>query len=294
MNRQKYLFYFCSFGLTLLLSACLTACHVQPTIETTTAGFPASNYFQGKALELAEAVDRNDAADVRRLIKQEGVNPDVIFDESAMPMVAWPVFSKNLPGLKLLLDNGADPNARRVDSQRASGQQRNNALVFAAGDADSRYLAMLLDYGGDPNTRNSNGEPLTHVAYLRDQWKNVQLLIEKGANINEGLYVPEDYDTVVSWYSGMGDFDKVYWLLQHGADPSKKMIAPARSANEGRMPILESIFWLPVKPQMIEWQRKCQRLLTERGIHRPPMPAYLKQKRLQLNLPSEEKDIPLL
>ncbi|HVK95019.1 MAG TPA: hypothetical protein VM571_09875 [Noviherbaspirillum sp.] len=294
MNERENSLVFFGLKLGLLLSTCLAACQAKPASEPTTANFSASNYFQGEALELAEAVDRNDAADVKRLIKQEGVNADVIFDESAMPMVAWPVFNKNLPGLKLLLDNGADPNARRVDSQRTSGQQRNNALVFAAGDADSRYLAMLLDYGGDPNTRNSNGETLTHVAYLRDQWKNVQLLIEKGADINEGLYVPEDYDTVVSWYSGMGDFDKVYWLLQHGADPSRKMIAQARSANEGRMPILESIFWLPVKPQMIDWQRKCQRLLTERGIHRPPMPAYLKQKRQQLNLPSEEKDIPLL
>ncbi|SDQ44431.1 Ankyrin repeat [Pseudoxanthomonas sp. CF125] len=294
MSRNRYLSAFGNLTLALLLSVTLAACRAQPSPEAAVKRFPASNYFQGKALELAEAVDRNDAADVQRLIKQEGVNPDAIFDESAMPMVAWPVFNKNLPGLKLLLDNGADPNARRVDSQRTSGQQRNNALVFAAGDADSRYLAMLLDYGGDPNTRNSNGETLTHVAYLRDQWKNVQLLIEKGADINEGLYVPEDYDTVVSWYSGMGDFDKVYWLLQHGADPSRKMIAQARSANEGRMPILESIFWLPVKPQMIDWQRKCQRLLTERGIRRPPMPAYLKQKRQQLNLPSEEKDIPLL
>lgn len=294
MNKQRYLFGFCNLVLTLLFSTCLTSCHAQPAREPVTAGFPASNYFQGKALELAEAVDRNDAADVHRLIKQEGVNPDVIFDESAMPMVAWPIFSKNLPGLKLLLDNGANPNARRVDAQRASGQQRNNALVFAAGDADSRYLAMLLKYGGDPNTYNSNGETLTHVAFLRDQWKNVQLLVENGANINEGLYVPEDYDTVASWYSGMGDFDKVYWLLQHGADPTKRMIAPAQSANAGRMPILESIFWLPVKPQMIEWQRKCQQLLADRGIRRPPMPAYIKQKRQQLNLPSEEKDIPLL
>lgn len=294
MSRNRYLSAFGNLTLALLISVTLAACRAQPSHETAVTRFPASNYFQGKALELAEAVDRNDAADVQRLIRQEGVNPDAIFDENAMPMVAWPVFNKNLPGLKLLLDNGADPNARRIDSQRTSGQQRNNALVFAAGDADSRYLAMLLDHGGDPNTHNSNGEPLTHVAFLRDRWENVQLLIEKGADINEGLYVPEDYDTVVSWYSGVGDFDKVYWLLQHGADPTRKMIAQARSANEGRMPTLESIFWLPVKPKMIDWQKKCQQALIERGIRRPPMPAYLKQKRQQLNLPSEEKDIPLL
>ncbi len=278
----------------LVLSTCLTACHAQPASEPATAGFPASNYFQGKALELAEAVDRNDAADVQRLIKQEGVNPDAIFDESAMPMVAWPIFNKNLPGLKLLLENGANPNARRIDSQRTSGQQRNNALVFAAGDADPRYLAMLLDRGGDPNTRNSNGEPLTHVAFLRDQWKNVQLLIERGANVNEGLYNDKGNDAVIDWYSRLGNFDKVYWLLQNGADPTKKIEAPKGAKQKYRMPVVDEIYWLPVKPRMIEWQRKCQHWLREHNIERQPMPTYMKEDRIKLGLPSEEKDIPLL
>ena len=294
MNKQTYFFSFYSFGLALLLSASLTSCHAQPASEPAPAGFRASNYFQGKALELAEAVDRNDAAQVQRLIKQEGVNPDVIFDESAMPMVAWPVFNKNLPGLKLLLENGANPNARRIDSQRTSGQQRNNALVFAAGDADQRYLAMLLDHGGDPNTRNSNGEPLTHVAFLRDQWKNVQLLIEHGANVNEGLYNDDGNDAVIDWYSRLGNFDKVYWLLQNGADPTKKIQAQKGSEQKYRMAVVDEIYWLPVKPHMIEWQRKCQHWLRDHSIDRSPMPTQIKKDRIQLGLPSEEKDIPLL
>lgn len=278
----------------LLLSTCLAACYAQPASEPATARFPASSYFEGEALELAEAVDRNDASDVQRLIKQEGINPDVIFDESAMPMVAWPVFNKNLPGLKLLLDNGADPNARRIDSQRPSGQQRNNALVFAAGNADPRYLAMLLDYGGDPNTHSSNGEALTHVAYLQDQWPNVQMLIERGANINEGLYAPESYNTVVNWYSRFGNFEQVYWLLQHGADPTRTTETQKGSINKTRMPVVDDIYWLPVKPQIVPWQRKCQHWLREHGIERSPMPTQIKESRIQLGLPSEEKDIPLL
>lgn len=277
----------------LLLSTCLAACHAQPATEPIT-GFPASSYFQGKALELAEAVDRNDAADVRRLIKQEGINPDAIFDESAMPMVAWPVFNKNLPGLKLLLDNGANPNARRIDAQRPHGQQRNNALVFAAGYPDTRYLAMLLDYGGDPNTHNSNGEPLTYVATLRDQWPNVKILIERGANINEGLYDPDSYNTAVNWYSSFGDFEQVYWLLQHGADPTRTTETQKGSANKTRMPVVDDIYWLPVKPQIIQWQRKCQHWLRDHGIDRSPMPTQIRDSRIQLGLPSEEKDIPLL
>lgn len=284
---------YCRTLISLLL-VILAACQAQLPNETVSSRFPARNYFQGKALELAEAIDRNDPAGVQRLIKEEGVNPDVIFDESAMPMVAWPVFNNNLPGLKLLLDNGANPNARRIDSQRTSGQQRNNALIFAAGNADSRYLAMLLDFGGDPNTHNSNGEPLTYVATLQDRWPNVKMLIEHGANVNEGLYVPESYNTVVAWYSSFGNFEQVYWLLQHGADPTRTTETQKGSINKTRMPVVDDIYWLPVKPQIVQWQRKCQHWLRKHGIERSPMPTQIRDSRIQLGLPSEEKDIPLL
>ncbi|MEO6519948.1 MAG: ankyrin repeat domain-containing protein, partial [Pseudoxanthomonas sp.] len=206
----------------------------------------------------------------------------------------WPVFNRNLPGLKLLLENGADPNARRVDPKRPSGQQRNNALVFAAGMEDSRYLIMLLDHGGDPNTHNSNGEPLTYVATLQNKWPNVKLLVERGANVNEGLYVADGYNTVVNWYSSFGNFEQVYWLLQHGADVTRTTEAHKSSANKMRMPVVDDIFWLPVKPRVIEWQRKCQQWLLAHGIEQSPMPKQIKDDRIQLGLPSEEKDIPLL
>jgi ankyrin repeat protein len=272
----------------------LTACWAVPPAERGASRFSAERHFEGKALELAKAVDRNDAAAVQRLIKQEGVDPDTIFTDQAMPMVAWPILNKNLGGLQLLLDAGADPNVRRVDAKRPHGQQRNNAMVLAAGEPDSRYLKMLLDHGGDPNTHSSNNEALTHVAYLRNQWQNVQLLIERGADINEGLYDRDSYNTVVGWYSSFGNFDKVFWLLQRNPDVTRTTPAPAGSVHPTRMPIVDEIYWLPVKPEMVEWQRKCQHWLRDRGIGRPPMPPYMKRDRIKLGLPSEEKDIPLL
>jgi uncharacterized protein len=272
----------------------LAACWAVPSTERTASRFTAERHFQGKALELAKAVDRNDATAIRRLIKDEGVDPDTIFTDQAMPMVAWPILNRNLTGLQLLLEAGADPNARRVDAKRPHGQQRNNAMVLAASEPDSRYLAMLLDHGGDPNTHSSNDEALTHVAYLRNQWQNVQLLIERGADINEGLYDPDSYNTVVGWYSSFGNFDKVFWLLQRNPDVTRTTPTQAGSLNPTRMPIVDEIYWLPVKPEMVEWQRKCQHWLRDRGIERPPMPIYLKERRQKLGLPSEEKDIPLL
>ncbi|MGB5850844.1 MAG: ankyrin repeat domain-containing protein, partial [Rhodanobacter sp.] len=103
--------------------------------------FRATDHFQGKALELAQAVDRKDATVIRHLIRDEGVNPDTIFDQANMPMVAWPIINQNFDGLRLLLDNGANPNARKMMPLRERGKAgEDNALVFAAGLPDQRYL----------------------------------------------------------------------------------------------------------------------------------------------------------
>lgn len=60
------------------------------------------------------------------------------------------------------------------------------------------------------------------------------------------------------------------------------------------MPTVEDIYWMPTVPRQLEWQRKSQQWLIERGIERPPMPRGIRQQREAFGFPSEEKDIPLL
>ena len=211
-----------------------------------------------------------------------------------MPMVAWPIINQNLDGLRLLLDNGADPNARKVEPLREYGKERDNAMVFAAGLPDRRFLKLLLDRGGDPNTHNSNDEQLTHVATLHHQWPNVQLLIERGADINQPLYTLDGYNTVLNWYTKYGDFEQAYWLLEHGADPTRRMKADPGTYNYGRMPMVEDIYYADVRPDGIEWQRRCQHWLRDHGIPRTDAMGAWKQLRESLGDPSEPKDIPLL
>jgi len=277
----------------LLILGGLVACSIPP--PPARQPFRATDYFQGKALELAQAVDRKDAAAIRHLIKDEGVNPDTIFDQANMPMVAWPIINQNFDGLRLLLDNGANPNARKVEPLRKYGKQRNNAMVFAAGLPDQRYLKLLLDRGGDPNTMSSNNEQLTYVATLHHVWPNVQLLIERGADINQPLYSRDDYDAVLSWYTQYGDFEQAYWLLQHGADPTRRMRADPGTPNYGRMPMVEDIYYADViKPDVIEWQRKCQHWLRTHGIRRTNEMGRWARYREGLGDPYKPEDIPLL
>src|SRR5690606_6146951 len=116
----------------LLILGGLAACSIPP--PPARQPFRATDHFQGKALELAQAVDRKDATVIRHLIRDEGVNPDTIFDQANMPMVAWPIINQNFDGLRLLLDNGANPNARKMMPLRERGKAgEDNAMVFAAG-----------------------------------------------------------------------------------------------------------------------------------------------------------------
>ncbi len=274
----------CLIG-ALLLCVAVAACSVGANDASVGAGENPRSYFEGSALELARAVDRRDKATLERMIHQQGINPDQQFGKNNLPLVAWPVRNKDVEGLRLLLDAGANPNARK------SKWSNNIAMEIAVQDSPE-LLTLLLEHGGDPNTLNSNNEPLLYTARLANRWDIVQLLVERGADVNIGLY-GDRVDSPAAWYARLGDFEQVYWLLEHGADPTVKLHSPGFE-RDGAMPIVESIYYLPVKDRVIPWQRKCQHWLRDHGIERPPLPEYLRKRRAEFGLPTEEKDIPLL
>jgi uncharacterized protein len=296
-------------GLAILLSACNAATPDGSTSAASSAPSEQSKWFDPanafknpQAQALARAAQDNNADEVRRLIKDEHVNPDTLFsdDNESMPLVAWPVITQSPGGLKALLDNGANPNARDpktrtehyADGSGGTFYTHNNAMVYATTTEDPAYLKLLLEHGGDPNTRNTNGETLLFQAYIwHNQWQNVQVLVEHGANPN----IPVQGGTILYDYATEGNFKAAYWLLQRGANPAVEDLlkqppppAPPRSL------IVESIFWYPSKPDFIDSQRQCQQWLLAHGFKRPPMPDVYRNMRKDLGVPYEEKDIPLL
>ncbi|WP_242106791.1 ankyrin repeat domain-containing protein [Luteimonas aquatica] len=293
--------HFQAFALALLLGT-LTACSAQPSAPPAPGGWNAAHDFDEPAQRLIRAVEKRKTDEIQRLVRQEGIDPDRTFTANGMPLVAWPVLARDPEGLRLLLEAGADPNARQY---AADGRPRNNAMVLAAREEDPRYLRMLLDHGGDPNTLSTNYEPLTYAAFLQNRWQNVQLLVQRGAHIDRSLSrdmsgtnsdVNLGFDSLMSWYSSLGDFDKVYWLLQQGGNPALRLNKPPGKqwdADRGRMPILESIFWLPVQPRMGQWQVKCQQFVLDKGLKRPPMPQFLRERRADFGLPVDEKAVPV-
>ena len=246
-----------------------------------------------KAQQLAAAAALGDAEAVRRLMQDEGVDPDVHFGGSngGMPLLAWPIYRGNPEGLRAMLEHGADPDAAKPYQTRDRGIRNHaNAMVWATEQDDQTYLNLLLDHGGDPDTRNANRESLLFHAFIKgNRWKNVQLLVERGADVN---IRSSPASTILVTYASRGGFMMTHWLLEHGADPTldyayeKPVHAPDSHA-------IEAIFWHPGDPDDPSWQIRCQRWLLERGHERPPMPEHYRKMRQTFGFPHEEEQIPL-
>lgn len=248
-----------------------------------------------RAQALAIAAERGDAAEIRRLMQDEGVDPDVIFggQNGGMPLLAWPIYSGSPEGLRAMLEAGADPNARKPYPVRrgSSPQYYGNAMVWAAEQDDPVYLGILLDYGGDPDTRNANGEALLFHAFIKqNKWRNVQLLVERGADVNADVSLGR---TITEVYASRGGFKMVHWLLEHGAEPGREFVhgEPVQKSDSRT---INSIFWHPGNPEDPSWQRVCQQWLADQEFERPPMPDHYRKMRARLGFPDDESEIHIL
>ena len=69
---EKTISHLLGLGLVILLAAC------DLPASPKTSSWDAEDYFKGKAVELADAAMQGDAEAIKRLMKEEGVNPDKI------------------------------------------------------------------------------------------------------------------------------------------------------------------------------------------------------------------------
>jgi hypothetical protein len=115
---------------------------------------------------------------------------------------------------RLLLDQGADPNAFFL-----SGEERESVLYGAAGVANNSGIArILLEAGANPN----DDEAVYHAAAFEDL-SCIGFMVNRGLKLN-------DRGTALLRKLDFDDYEGVWWLLSAGADPNAGVQAWGKTA----------------------------------------------------------------
>lgn len=143
-----------------------------------------------------------------RLLLQAGANPGAETVLGTTPL--FPAATTSAEMTKLLLEYGADPNARA----------RNDAtpILFTRG-AD--VIRLLLARGADARARSKTGESSLMEAAIRGDVASVTLLLEHGADVNAADHRGYTPLLLAAQYDGDSP-EIVRLLLDHGADVEAK------------------------------------------------------------------------
>jgi len=178
------------------------------------------------------AVLYSNAATVAQLLKQ-GADPNKHNDANATALM-WA--AKDLGKTRLLLDHGADVNAKSADL-------RTPLMIAARRPGAAPIVKLLLDHGANPNPNahpDNESSPLTEAATAGDA-ASVELLLNHGADAKAAgqpalsVAIAQKCGKCVEWIAAkitdkavftgslvetiaFGDVKSVRFLLDHGAD----------------------------------------------------------------------------
>jgi len=179
----------------------------------------AERYFSNRAqAEFVAAVGRGEVERAQRLLG-EGAAVDAVGDEG-MTALYWAIAKQNLTGFRFLLEHGANPGTVTRLPDAKGVEQWASVLELAAMLEDARYLQALLDAGADPNQIvNASQQTAIYHALLHRRLDNVQLLLDRGADIN---HQSKSSKTPIAHAVGMRAYAAALFLLRAGADPNIK------------------------------------------------------------------------
>ena len=183
-----------------------------------------------------QAIRNNDLASLRALVKSSDVN---IKDQRESTPLMYAAAYGSLDAMKLLLDAGADANAKNAfdvtallwctnDLAKArllvekganvnarSKQGRTPLIIAAAHDGNSETVKLLIEKGADVSARTQRENSALHEAADANDTESVKLLLAKGADINAKNAFG---DTPLMYAATHGNVEVMKLFLAKGAD----------------------------------------------------------------------------
>ena len=226
-----------NYGVTPLLQAGRTGDAVMTGVLLDAGARPNLAHAEGET-PLMAASRSGSVLSVRRLINRGAfVNAADSFQNQTALM--WASAEGQLDVVDTLLAAGANPNSQAhvttITSRRNADHPTGGftALMWAARNGDEDTVRRLVEGGADLDLRNGDGASATMIAIYNDRFDTAAVLIDLGADINDGsLYTAvEMRRSTTDQFAFDGSrlrpdhensltaLDLVELLLERGADP---------------------------------------------------------------------------
>ncbi|KAK9746233.1 Ankyrin repeats (3 copies) [Popillia japonica] len=101
-------------------------------------------------------------------------------NRSSVPPITIAVHAKNTEAVRILLENGANPNIH-------GGRMLDTPLHVATKQGSYELVECLLDYDGNPNLKNRNGKTVLDIAggNTRNDENIIRMLKERSGNVTD-------------------------------------------------------------------------------------------------------------
>ena len=136
--------------------------------------YRAEEFFKGHYLLMAQAIERNDMAQLKQLARGQDLG---LKGEKDMDLMWFAIARENFDAIRTLVELGVNP-----DEQTAEGIGSALQFTFMKHD-DTRYLKAMFDGGLSPNHQH----PDYHLMLQRGVFgglEHVKLLLQRGTHIN--------------------------------------------------------------------------------------------------------------
>ena len=250
------------FKLLLALCALAAGSQVQGMGKIMKTTNP-EQFFDGRMLEMAQAIQSNDMARLRQLAVGQNLNQPGRQDMSLLWFAMQPD-QLNTEAVKTLVSLGADPAANPI---KDFGSPLDYVFMSRKSPGDTTGLKLLqamLDGGMSPNKTEPDGTTLLQMAAGPGSASLaiIQLLLQRGADINarDSLGRTALYQSITADHT-----DIALYLVQHGAK------ADTYTVNGATIGWLVKLTLDRMQPGPVRTQfEQLRDLLISKGMKWPP------------------------
>lgn len=247
LSRRNWL----TIGVTLLLTACFSGNGLGNRFMN--FPYPASKFFKGHYLLMAQAIERNDMEQLKQLAQGQDLT---LKGEKDMDLMWFALARENFDAIRTLVELGVNP-----DEHIAQGIGSALQYTFMKHD-DTRFLEAMLDGGLSPNHKHPAQELMLQRAVFGGL-EHVKLLLERGTHIDARDSIGGTALTEAISYRSP---DIAIYLVGQGADFNTYKTIGSSPAWATHLAINGTRPGNPIHEQFLE----LRDLMIEKGAKWPP------------------------